>query len=171
MRTGAFSALKYRGDLTQGKIFFMAAFLVLASFSARAQDDNSAEPPAADWAVAFFDSFNQHMNPENLDRWMENWADDAERITPMGNARGKADIRRLYQDLQSRYRDMSMEIVGLIAQDNRASVELETRGIHKATGVEVVMPNVAVLRFDREGKVESAHVYLDMKNVERQIPQ
>ncbi len=158
-------------DLTRGKFIMLAAVMVLASPAAGAQGVDSAEAPAAGWAVAFFDSFNQHMNPDNLDRWMENWADDAERITPMGNARGKAEIRRLYLDLQSRYRDMSMEIVGLIAQDNRASVELETRGIHKATGVEVVMPNVAVLRFDREGKVESAHVYLDMKNVERQVPQ
>ena len=111
------------------------------------------------------------MNPDNLDRWMENWADNAERITPTGNASGKAEIRLLCEDLQARYRDMSMKIVGLIAEGNRASVELETRGVHKATGVEVIMPNVAVLRFDQEGKVESAHVYLDMKNVERQIPQ
>ena len=145
--------------------------MALLSLGAHTQESNTVEAPAAEWAEVFFDSFNRHMNPENLDRWMENWAENAERITPMGNARGKAEIRRLYQDLQSRYRDMSMEIVGVIAQGNRASVELETRGIHKATGVEVVMPNVALLRFDREGKVESAHVYLDMKNVERQIPQ
>ena len=159
-------------DLAYGKfILLAAAMLVLASLGARAQADDSAEPPAAGWAMAFFDSFNQHMNPDNLDRWMANWADNAERITPMGNARGKAEIRRLYEDLQSRYRDMSMEIVGLIAQGNRASVELETRGVHIATGVEVVMPNVAVLRFDQSGKVASAHVYLDMKNVERQIQQ
>jgi hypothetical protein len=157
-------------ELTQRQIIGLAAaMVVLVSLGAHSRDNDGAEAPAAGWALAFFDSFNQHMNPDNLDRWMENWADDAERITPMGNARGKVEIRRLYEDLQSRYRDMSMKIVGLIAQDDRASVELETRGIHKATGIEVFMPNVAVLRFDPQGKVASAHVYLDMRNVERQI--
>ena len=36
-------------------------------------------------------------------------------------------------------------------------------------GIKVSMPNVAVLTFNEQGKVTSAHVYLDMKNIESQL--
>lgn len=142
---------------------------LLLSLSACAQDKMTAEEQTAQWAIAFFDSFNRDLSPGDLDSWMANWAENAERITPMGDAHGKEHIRRLYEDLNRRYRNMNQEIVGLIVQGNRASVELMTLGIHRATGVEVSMPNVAVLKFTPSGKVVSAHVYLDMKNVERQL--
>lgn len=156
---------KTAASLTGGAL----AVMVLISLSAHSHDERPLEEQTSRWATAFFESFNQHMNPGSLDRWMENWADNAERRTPMGNAKGRVEIRRLYESLQVRYRDMHMEIVGLIVQGNRASVELETRGIHRETGREVAMPNVALLKFNPAGEVVSAHVYLDMENIARQI--
>lgn len=121
------------------------------------------------WVTAFFDSFNEDLSQGNLDDWMDNWSEEAERITPMGNAKGKAQIRELYVSLNERYEGMVQTIVGTIIEGRRASVELHTVGIHKATGIEVTMPNVAVLTFNEQGKVTSAHVYLDMKNIENQL--
>ena len=64
---------------------------------------------------------------------------------------------------------MVQEITGTIIEGRNASVELNTVGVHRETGIKVSMPNVAVLTFNEQGKVTSAHVYLDMKNIESQL--
>ena len=142
----------------------LSAFMV--GNTALAED--SAEQLTAKRASAFFASFNENMSPAGLDRWMTNWAEDATRLTPMGNAHGKAEIRKLYEALQGRYTEMRMEIVGLIVQGSRASVQLDTRGVYKATGRTVTMPNVAIVEFNDAGKVKRAQVYMDMKDIARQ---
>ena len=147
--------------------FILLLGFVTAAETASAQDRLSSQ--TNQWVTAFFHSFNADLMQGDLDAWMDHWADDAERMTPMGNAKGKAAIRELYVRLSQNYEGMVQRVVGTIIEGNNASVELDTRGIHRATGIEVSMPNVAVLTFNEQGKVTSAHVYLDMKNVERQL--
>ncbi len=135
--------------------------------TANAQDTERSQ--VNHWVTAFFHSFNEDLMRGDMDAWMENWAQQAERITPMGNAKGKTQIRQLYISLNQRYEAMVQEITGTIIEGRNASVELRTVGIHKDTGIKVSMPNVAVLAFNEQGKVISAHVYLDMKNIEKQL--
>ena len=141
--------------------------IAVAVTTANAQDTERSQ--VNHWVTAFFQSFNEDLMRGNMDAWMENWAEQAERITPMGNAKGKAQIRQLYVSLNQRYEAMVQEITGTIIEGHNASVELHTVGIHRETGIKVSMPNVAVLAFNEQGKVISAHVYLDMKNIEKQI--
>ena len=150
--------------LIRGILIIAIAAVVV---TANAQDAERSQ--VNHWVTAFFQSFNEDLMRGDMDAWMENWADQAERITPMGNAKGKAQIRQLYISLSQRYEDMVQEITGTIIEGRNASVELNTVGVHRETGIKVSMPNVAVLKFNEQGKVTSAHVYLDMKNIESQL--
>ena len=150
--------------LIRGILIIAIAAVVV---TANAQDAERSQ--VNHWVTAFFQSFNEDLMRGDMDAWMENWADQAERITPMGNAKGKAQIRQLYISLSQRYEDMVQEITGTIIEGRNASVELNTVGVHRETGIKVSMPNVAVLTFNEQGKVTSAHVYLDMKNIESQL--
>lgn len=121
------------------------------------------------WVVAFFNSFNDNLTQGRMDAWMESWAPNAQRRTPMGNADGKEEIRALYQGLTERYSGLTHTIVDTVVEGRRASVELITVGVHRDSGNRVVIPNVALLTFNHEGKVALAKVYLDLKNIDRQI--
>src|SRR5690606_11128066 len=109
--------------------------------TANAQDTERSQ--VNHWVTAFFQSFNEDLMQGDMDAWMENWAEQAERITPMGNAKGKAQIRQLYISLSQRYEAMVQEITGTIIEGRNASVELHTVGVHRETGIKVSMPNVA----------------------------
>ena len=150
--------------LIRGILIIAIAAVVV---TANAQDAERSQ--VNHWVTAFFQSFNEDLMRGDMDAWMENWAEQAERITPMGNAKGKAQIRQLYISLSQRYEAMVQEITGTIIEGRNASVELNTVGVHRETGIKVSMPNVAVLTFNEQGKVTSAHVYLDMKNIESQL--
>lgn len=154
-------------------IIFLLVFSAFNALSEEAPHINlnkQATEKVERWVVEFFEAFNHYVRPGKLDRWMVQWAEGAERYTPMGNAKGKENIRNLYEDLIARYKNMDQKIVGLVVQGNRASVELMTKGIHKASGVEVIIPNVALLTFDADGRVSKARVYFDSNYVESQIP-
>lgn len=146
----------------------LSIIVALGAAGAHAHDDHE-RARIEQWVTAFFESFNRDLNRGDMDAWMENWAAGAERITSMGNARGRAEIRALYADLMGRYEHLEHRILDRIIEGNRASVELMTTGVHRATGREVRIPNVAVLTFDDEGRVSSAHVYLDRKGIDAQI--
>jgi len=155
---------------------FFALFLTFTAFNTFSQESpepglNEQSPEQVErWVVTFFDAFNTYVRPGQLDQWMTHWSDGAKRYTPMGDAEGKNNIRKLYEDLISRYENMDQKIIGLVVQGNRASVELMTKGTHKATGVEVSIPNVALLTFDADGRVAKARVYFDSNYVASQIP-
>lgn len=155
---------------------FLGLFLACAAINCVSQE--APDPGLAQqspeqverWVTTFFEAFNAYVRPGQLDQWMTHWSNGAKRYTPMGDAEGKKHIRKLYEDLIGRYENMDQKIVGLVVQGNRASVELMTKGTHKASGVEVFIPNVALLTFDADGRVEKARVYFDSNYVESQIP-
>lgn len=150
-------------------------FLILFSLSTLsiAMQVHSEQPITSTqtnlWAMQFFASFNKNLNQGNMDGWMDQWTDDATRITPIGSANGKSAIRSLYVQLTKDYENIYHSIVGTIVEPQRASVELLTIGTHRETGIKVTIPNVAILAFNRQGKVSAAHVYLDVKNIEDQL--
>lgn len=157
------------GDRPVARLAAVALLVFAQAAHCEAAQGAFSRPTVERWVVAFFDAFNRELNEGDLDSWMSHWAEGAVRITPMGDAEGKAQIRALYADLLSRYRDLRHAIVATVIEGNRASVELHTVGTHRESGIEVHMPNVAILEFDANGKVTSARVYLDMKHVQDQL--
>ena len=87
----------------------------------------------------------------------------------MVNANGTSEIRALYDSIVDNYSGRTHTSTDTVIEGNQASVELITVGIHRETGNQVTIPNVALLTFNESGKVSKAHVYLDMKNIENQI--
>lgn len=109
---------------------------------------------------AFVTSFNTHLHAGQLEEWMRNWTEDAERITPEGTARGIAAIRDFYAKYIAARRGATLTPKQVVIQGNRVACEGIVETTDRLTGRKTILP-VAMFFELRGSQLCRAHAYFD----------
>ena len=153
--------------LATGSALVLALVLSIAGSPALGQSDVAQASRLTD---AFLQTFNRDFAAGNLDPWMALWAENAERSGPRGGQRGKAEIRKVYENLQSRFEGLNLgREVRRVIQGRVVAWEGVVTGVHRETGKSIALPIVAIMTFDRADLIGSAHFYLDLAGLGRQL--
>ncbi len=144
-------------------VALLAACILLFCSSRLYSEEAIDESRTHQYATNFWNSFNTELSPDTLELYLNNWDDNAERITPTAHAKGKQAIREVYEKYLAAYSDFHQEEIRRIVDGNIVVSELLTTARNKASGISLSLPNVAIVEFNEKGKVIRARVYLDTR--------
>lgn len=145
----------------------LALLLSLAGSPAFGQSDGAQAGRLTD---SFLETFNRAFSAGNLEPWMALWAENAERSGPRGSQRGKAEIRKVYENLYSGFEGLNLgREVRRVIQGRVVAWEGVVTGVHRETSKPIALPIVAILAFGRANLIGSAHFYLDLAGLGRQL--
>lgn len=118
---------------------------------------NSAMPPAGDPA-----------------RTADLFAADATQVhvlgePPGGPHRNREDIQKFFAGFSDMFSDWTHIEHSRITQGNRAVWEGVAQGHHRETGKPIRLPAAFFLRFDNDGAVREARVYIDARSIGDQL--
>ena len=143
--------------------FAVALLLVFVWNNTQAPGESEPENPVEQFADRFWNSFNQHLAKGALDVYLDNWDEQAERITPTVHARGIEEIRATYEGYLQTYSDLNQTEVRRVVDGNLVISELVTEAKRKSDGSVLSLPNIALVEFNQTGKVIRARVYMDTR--------
>ncbi len=105
--------------------------------------------------------FLEETDKGNLDVIDEQVSPDAVDHNPFpGQAPGAEGVRQVFAMLKAAFPDMSQSIQDMVAEGDRVAIRSTLHGTHRgeflgipATGKQVALPGIDIIRFDEEGKM------------------
>jgi len=105
--------------------------------------------------------FLEETDKGNLDVIDELVSPDAVDHNPFpGQAPGAEGVRQVFAMLKAAFPDMSQSIQDMVAEGDRVAIRSTLHGTHRgeflgipATGKQVALPGIDIIRFDEEGKM------------------
>ena len=105
--------------------------------------------------------FLEETDKGNLDVIDELVSPDAVDHNPFpGQAPGAEGVRQVFAMLKAAFPDMSQSIQDMVAEGDRVAIRSTLHGSHRgeflgipATGKQVALPGIDIIRFDEEGKM------------------
>ena len=105
--------------------------------------------------------FLEETDRGNLDVIDELVSPDAVDHNPFpGQAPGAEGVRQVFAMLKAAFPDMSQSIQDMVAEGDRVAIRSTLHGTHRgeflgipATGKQVALPGIDIIRFDEEGKM------------------
>ena len=140
----------------------VAAAVIACAAPAGAQQEADASRIAAG-VSAYVDGFNNDLAAGRLDRWIEIWADNAERRLPDSRQSGKREIRAAYRKLYEAYVQMRLREVKRSVRGGAGIWEGVFEGTLKSNGNPIQLPVTITLEFDLAGKIRRMSAEYDVE--------